>query len=157
MPNIYCLQNNLIEEVLIREKVITSKDKIIKNKEKLTIRNIINVNPKYIFFPHWSYLVPKEIFNKYNCIAFHASPLPYGRGGSPIQNMIKRGFKKTKVCAFKINSTIDGGPIYCQSDLSLIGNGEQIYQRLYKSISRMTKKIISMDIIPQNQKKIGIR
>ena len=42
MPNIYCLQNNLIEEVLIREKVITSKDKIIKNKEKLTIRNIIN-------------------------------------------------------------------------------------------------------------------
>tara|TARA_Y100001970_G_C14172303_1_gene824854 strand:- start:941 stop:1636 length:696 start_codon:yes stop_codon:yes gene_type:complete len=157
MPNLYCLQNNLIEEILKREKVILSKDRIIKKKQELTLKNLIKINPKYIFFPHWSHLVPKEIFNNYECIAFHASPLPYGRGGSPIQNMIKMGFKNTKICAFKMNATIDGGPIYCQSNLSLTGDGEQIYKRLYKSISLMTKKILSKNIIPQNQKKIGIK
>ena len=41
-------------------------------------------NPRYIFFPHWSWIVPKEIFEKYECVCFHMTDLPFGRGGSPL-------------------------------------------------------------------------
>ena len=56
-----------------------------------------------------------SIFSKYYCIQFHTSHLPYGRGGSPIQNLVLRGIKKTKISAFVIkNKKIDAGPIILQ-------------------------------------------
>ena len=63
----------------------------IKTKEELNLEYLSKIKPKYIFFPHWSWKVNKEIFENYECIAFHTAPLPYGRGGSPIQNLIIRG------------------------------------------------------------------
>jgi methionyl-tRNA formyltransferase len=27
-----------------------------------------NVNPRYIFFPHWSWIVPDKIVKKYECV-----------------------------------------------------------------------------------------
>ena len=38
--------------------------------------------------------------------------LPYGRGGSPLQNLILKGKKTTKITAFKMIDKIDAGPIY---------------------------------------------
>ena len=48
-----------------------------------------------------------------NRIVFHTAPLPYGRGGSPIQNLIVRGhISPAPVCALKMVSGLDEGPIY---------------------------------------------
>ena len=63
---------------------------LITKKNNLNIKVIKKINPKIIFFPHWSYRVNKNIFKKYKCICFHTAPLPFGRGGSPIQNLIKK-------------------------------------------------------------------
>ena len=52
--------------------------------------------PKYIFFPHWSKKVDTKIVNNYECVCFHETDLPYGRGGSPIQNLILRNQKMIK-------------------------------------------------------------
>ena len=73
--------------------------------------------------------------------------MPFGRGGSPIQNLIIRGFKSTKVSAIKMNEILDGGPIYKQMDISLDGTIDEILCRLAKT----TEKII-LDIINNSPK-----
>ena len=89
MKILYCIQNDLVEDVLKRKRLINKNSLIIRNKKELTFNKVRKIDPDFIMFPHWSYLVPEKIVNDFKCICFHSSPLPYGRGGSPIQNMIK--------------------------------------------------------------------
>ena len=114
---------------------------IIKKKD-FNLKKIKKINPNLIFFPHWSDKVDKSIFQNYNCIGFHSTPLPYGRGGSPIHNMVLRNFKKTKICAFKIVPELDAGPIYLKENLSLVGDGHEIFQKMYIKIFIMISKLI---------------
>ena len=76
---------------------------LIKDYKKLTYKKLKLINPKYIFFPHWSKKVPQKIIKNFYCICFHETKLPYGRGGSPIQNLILRNVKKSKITAFKMS------------------------------------------------------
>ncbi|MDZ7775688.1 MAG: hypothetical protein U5L09_08890 [Bacteroidales bacterium] len=75
--------------------------KIINKKEELSLELLKKITPEYVFFPHWSYIIPESIFNNYECIVFHMTDLPFGRGGSPLQNLISRGYKETKISALK--------------------------------------------------------
>ena len=114
----------------------------IKKKEKLNLKYLKKIKPKFIFFTHWSYKVPRNILNNYNCINFHVAPLPFGRGGSPIQNLIIRGFKKSPLCAIKMIEKLDAGPIILKKNLDLKGNLEEIFKRMTKIIEIMILEII---------------
>ena len=124
---------------------------LITQEDDLNESNLEKINPKYIFFPDWSHIVPERITNRYECICFHETDLPYGRGGSPIQNLIIRGKKETHISAIKMTSELDGGPIYLKHKLSLIGLAEEIYIRCSGIIVDMTKQIINSDIVPTIQ------
>ena len=93
-----------------------------------------------VFFPYWSFKISKELLNKYECIGFHMTDLPYGRGGSPLQNLILRGFTETVITAFRITDEWDAGPIYCKRPLSLEGTAQEIFDR--------ASNIIYNDMIP---------
>lgn len=90
---------------------------------------IAKYNPRYVFFLHWNWIVPREIWSRYESVCFHMTDVPYGRGGSPLQNMIERGHKNTKVTAFRMTEVLDGGPVYAKRFLSLEGRAQEIYQR----------------------------
>ena len=109
------------------------------------------VNPRYIFFPHWSWIVSKEIVKRHECICFHMTDLPYGRGGSPLQNLIIQGFKKTMLTALRMEDGVDTGPIYYKTTLSLHGSAYDIYKRsgrlCWGMISDFVKE--SPDPVPQ--------
>ena len=92
-------------------------------------------------------------FVSYLCIGFHASPLPYGRGGSPIQNMIIRNFKQTTLCCLKLEEKLDTGPIYFKKKISLLGTGEKIFLNIYESIIKMIFQFQKK--IPKSNKQIG--
>lgn len=124
---------------------------IISSKEALTSENLNELSPKYVFFPHWSYLIPKEIFQQFECVIFHMTDLPYGRGGSPLQNLISRKIYDTKVTAIRCEEGIDTGPIYLQKPLSLFGGAEEIYIRACKIIAEMIIDIVKSDIKPTPQ------
>lgn len=102
---------------------------IYTTKEEYTIDNVRNFDPDYIFMPHWSYLVSNEITDNYECVVFHMTDLPYGRGGSPLQNLIVRGHKETKISAIKVTQKLDGGPVYMKRPLSLEGSAQEIFVR----------------------------
>ena len=66
--------------------------------------------PRYIFFPHWSWMVPRAVWEKHECVCFHMTDVPYGRGGSPLQNLILKGHTKTKITALRMVGELDAGP-----------------------------------------------
>tara|TARA_B100000029_G_scaffold169120_1_gene165321 strand:+ start:1697 stop:2359 length:663 start_codon:yes stop_codon:yes gene_type:complete len=115
---------------------------LIKEPKQLTYKKIKKINPKFIFFPDWSWKVPDEVFQNYDCICFHEADLPKFRGGSPIQNQIIRGIEKTKTTAFIMNEKIDAGPIIMKKELSLKGNLADIFQRMKKNDMYMINKIL---------------
>jgi methionyl-tRNA formyltransferase len=112
--------------------------------DKINLIKIKRINPKIIFFIHWSKLIKDSVFNKYLCIQFHSSNLPKGRGGSPIQNQILFNIKKTKISAFKVSESLDSGPICLQCNLSLKGSALDILKRIENKSIQMIKKIINI-------------
>ena len=149
---VFCIQNQQIEEILLKNKIINQKSILIRNKGDLTIDFLDKHKPDYVMFPHWSYKVPLEIINAYKCICFHSSPLPYGRGGSPLQNMIKRGHQTTEVCSLLMEEQFDTGPIFLRSEVSLKGSLHEILERVYEAVSDQMEFLIRQDIIPKKQK-----
>ncbi len=125
---------------------------LIRHPKELTLALCNEINPAYIFFPHWSALVPDEITKAFRCICFHETDLPFGRGGSPIQNLIERKHKATKICALKMTAGLDEGPIYMKSDLSLNGSAHEIYIRAAQIVKRMIIEIIDKCPSPREQK-----
>ena len=140
-----------LEEFQKIKNTLPGKWEVITNKEELIFDKLIKLNPRYIFFPHWSDFVDEKITDRFNCICFHETEVPYGKGGSPIQNLIIKGKEKTKITALKMTSKIDSGPIYLQEEFSLIGLAEEIYIRSAKLMLGMIKDIILNNPIPKEQ------
>ncbi len=124
----------------------------ITNNEDFTYDKLMGISPDCIFIPHWSDKIPLEIFSNFSCILFHITDLPFGRGGSPLQNLISRGHKKTKVSAIKVSQGIDEGDIYLKKDLDLSGSAFEIFYRTAEIIYEMIIYIIQNSISPIPQK-----
>ena len=131
------------------------KKHLITDKENLKLGNVKKINPKYIFSPHWSWKIPEEIWKTYECVVFHMTDLPFGRGGTPLQNLIMRGIYKTKISAIRVTNQLDAGPIYLKKDFSIRdGSAQEIYERASKIIFQMIEEIIKkkVDPVPQREK-----
>jgi len=124
---------------------------LIEKVKDLTNKKLLPLRPKYIFFPHWSSKVPLEVLQTYECVCFHEADVPYGRGGSPIQNMIATGLHETMVTALKMEKEFDSGPVYLKRPLSLEGLGEEIFLRSSAIIADMIKYIIIHNPVPVPQ------
>src|SRR5947208_7349301 len=124
----------------------------VDNPANLTLDWVKSVAPRYIFFLHWSWKVPAEIVKEYECVCFHMTDVPYGRGGSPLQNLIVRGHRHTKLTALRMVEEFDAGPVYLREGLCLEGSAEQIYIRASELSARMIKRIIDEQIAPVPQK-----
>ncbi len=132
--------------IIISKKKWDQKNFKELNKNFIFFKNINyskikKINPKIIFFIHWSKIIKKKIYNNYLCIQFHSSNLPKGRGGSPIQHQILLGTKKTKLTAFKVSNKLDAGPICLKKNLSLKGSAKEIFTRMELTSIKMINKI----------------
>jgi len=116
---------------------------LLSDPKQMTFEFVRKINPKIIFFPDWSWIVPENIINSFLCICFHESNLPKFRGGSPLQNQIIRGIEKTKSTAFIMTRGLDEGDILLQKDLSLKGSLAEIFDRMMENDYDMAVKIIS--------------
>lgn len=120
----------------------------VGTKEQMTLASLQKLVPRYLFFIHWSWKIPDNIVENYECIGFHMTDVPYGRGGSPLQNLIVRGHKRTKLSAIRITHNFDEGPVYIKEDLSLEGNAEEILMRASLLSAEMISRIIQEKIKP---------
>ena len=124
---------------------------LISDPQELTAERIASVNPRYVFFPHWSHRIDSSIYSQFECVIFHMTDLPFGRGGSPLQNLIARGVYETKVSALRCVEEMDAGPIYMKQPLCLQGSAEEIYLRASRVIEDMIVDILDKQPIPVPQ------
>jgi methionyl-tRNA formyltransferase len=123
----------------------------INSPQDLTLENCEKLNPDYIFFPHWSWIILEEIHLKFSCVIFHMTDLPFGRGGTPLQNLIVRGKKSTTLTALKCVSELDAGPVYLRRPLSLFGTAEEILLRASDLIAQMIVEFMQTQPMPVEQ------
>lgn len=122
---------------------------LLSDNSDFDVRKIHQFDPDYIFFPHWSWIIPKEIYENYQCIVFHMTDLPFGRGGSPLQNLISMGIQNTKISAISVTKEVDAGNIYLKRDLNLNGTADEIFFRASRIIFfEMIPHILKGDIKP---------
>tara|TARA_A100001015_G_scaffold293209_1_gene369515 strand:+ start:2084 stop:2785 length:702 start_codon:yes stop_codon:yes gene_type:complete len=141
-----------IKEFNKQTKKISGNWYLFQNLDKKNLDQIFNLNPKFIFFPHWSHKVSKKLIETFDCVCFHETDLPFGRGGSPIQNLIVNGYKTTFITALKMDENFDSGPIYLKKPLSLLGSAEEIYLNSASIMFEMIVEIIDKKIIPKPQR-----
>lgn len=110
-----------------------------------------STKPRYIFFLHWSWKVPPELHQTIECVCFHMTDVPYGRGGSPLQNLILHGHRSTMLSALRMVDEMDAGPVYLKKSLSLDGRAQAIYERAGRLSFDMLRLIKGQEIEPEPQ------
>lgn len=125
---------------------------IVTQPEELSFEYVQSLSPRYIFFPHWSERVETPILQAAECVCFHETDLPFGRGGSPLQNLIASGHETTMISALRMTDEIDAGPVFLKKPLSLQGLAEEIFIRSSNIIASMILEIISNEPHPLAQK-----
>jgi len=122
----------------------------VGSREELTTA-VQALAPRYAFFLHWSWKVPPEILGATECVCFHMTDVPFGRGGSPLQNLIVRGLDRTKLSSLRMVDEMDAGPVYAKRDLDLHGTAEEVYVRAAYLSADMVRDIVERepDPVPQ--------
>ena len=126
--------------------IIIASNRPFPNKDVSNPKELEDVLAKSsrscIFFPYWSWKVQKETLDNHLCIGFHTGDIS---GGSPIQNLIRRGVENVNIKMFKMNETIDGGEIIDIAPVSLLGSLEEIIIRQTEVIKEMIDGYIHSD------------
>lgn len=123
----------------------------ICERDALTAGALAKIAPRYVFFPHWSWKISDEVFENFECVIFHMTDVPFGRGGSPLQNLISRGIYQTQLTALRCVAEMDAGPVYLKRPLDLSGTAEEIYRRASALMAGMIEEITAREIVPQPQ------
>lgn len=118
---------------------------------QLTPAAVAAIDPQWIFVPHWSQRIPETIWGQWPTVIFHMTDLPYGRGGSPLQNLIQRGHSSTMLTALRCEAGLDAGDVYLKEILHLHGSAEEIFLRADGLIEHMMERVVREKPVAQPQ------
>ena len=126
----FCAYRDWALDVFTEVQTSFPNMKLIKDNKEFQDKQKLFKKDDIIFFIGWSWILPKDIVEKYKCICLHPSPLPKYRGGSPIQNQVVRGESDSAVSFFRMTDKLDAGDIFWQKPFSLSGNLNDILLRI---------------------------
>jgi methionyl-tRNA formyltransferase len=140
-------------QVLVSQRPKEETWHLITQKKLLNPEHLRVLGISKVFVPHWSHMIPAEIHNEFECVVFHMTDLPFGRGGSPLQNLIKLGLSDTKLTALRVTEQLDAGPVYRKKDLSLAGSAQEIFERCSQLVLSLIGEILDESISPTEQRR----
>lgn len=123
----------------------------IRQRPELVPQTLDAFEPSHVFLPHWSWKIPEAVFERHECVVFHMTDLPFGRGGSPLQNLVVRGIEQSKLSALRCAAEIDAGPVYLKRDLSTLGTAEEVFLRAALLMEEMIVAIVGGSVQPTEQ------
>ncbi len=150
--------------------VVTRPDKPVGRKQILTpspvklwaIKNDIPIemslqSPDLAIVADYGQIIPEEIFSKPKLGTFniHFSKLPDLRGASPVQTALLRGDKTAWITIFKIEKTLDTGPILDQREFPIFptDTSQTLYTRLFQEAAKYLPTLnFSKKLVPQKGK-----
>ena len=124
---------------------------LLKEPQDLVEERVKEIDPDWVFVPHWSHILPGWLWKNYETVVFHITDVPFGRGGSPLQNLIKLKKTDSVVTALGCTDKIDAGPVYLKRPISLMGSAEEIFIRANEIAAMMISEIVREKIVPSEQ------
>lgn len=120
-------------------------------------KTIIDLDLDLIIMCGWRQVVNSEIMSipKLGTIGFHPTPLPKGRGSSPIINSILEGWKKSAVTLFFPDDGVDTGDIIDQAYFPITENDYAI--DVYEKCINASKKLVNNNLASVLLNKPNIR
>lgn len=107
---------------------------------------------RYVFCLNWHHRLEPHWTERYECVNFHCTPLPCGRGGHPIENMILAGHTETVITAHRMTEELDAGPIYgTRGPISLAGTKDEILARFVEPCADLIRWIVETEPTPTPQ------
>ena len=131
-----------VEEFARRVPALPGRWVLVTDPASLGEALVRTLDPRYVFFPHWSWTVPDDVLAAAECVCFHMTDVPYGRGGSPLQNLVSRGHTETKLSALRMVPELDAGSVYMKRDLSLEGAAHEVFGRCARLTFDMIEEIV---------------
>ena len=131
-----------VEEFARRVPALPGRWVLVTDPASLGEALVRTLKPRYVFFPHWSWTVQDDVLAAAECVCFHMTDVPYGRGGSPLQNLVSRGHTETKLSALRMVPELDAGPVYMKRDLSLEGAAHEVFGRCARLTFDMIEEIV---------------
>lgn len=116
---------------------------LVRRPEDVEPDFLRQLNPSWLVFVDWSWIVPESILDEFPCVGFHAADLPRYRGGSPLQHQIIDGLRETKLCLIRLVSEVDGGSILVQRALDLRGTISEVWARLAGLVPGMINDLLT--------------
>jgi methionyl-tRNA formyltransferase len=112
----------------------------------------LDTQPRYVFCLNWSHRLAGPMVERHEVVNFHCTDLPFGRGGGPIENLIRLGKTETVITAHRMTAELDAGPVYGQwGPISLAGTKEQICQRFIGPCAALMRWIVEDEPEPVPQ------
>ena len=147
---------------IVPSKLLTKVEHINYHKKE-----IVEINPDFIFVVGWSQLIDKEIVNasKKGTVSFHTSKLAKDRVRSTIAWQIAEGNTETALTMFYLSEGIDNGDIIAQEIIKIEQNDyvKDIMYKIKKSTFNILKAHFPLLIkgkalrIKQDEKQVSYR
>lgn len=123
----------------------------VRTPDELNREALERFAPSHVFFPHWSWKIDAQIFEQFESVIFHMTDVPFGRGGSPLQNLVMRGVETTRLSALRCVAELDAGPVYLKRELSTLGTAEEVFLRAARLMESMIVDIVTQGTAPTPQ------
>ena len=165
LPVLESLKNNFeLVQVITREdkpvgrkQVLTpSATKIWAIKNGVHLQETTSLEGKFDLgiVADYGRIISEKEFNlpKLGTFNIHFSKLPDLRGASPVQQTILRGDKTAWVTIFKIEETLDTGPILDQREFPIFPNetAGDVYTRLFQEVANYLPTLdFAKKLVPQ--------
>jgi methionyl-tRNA formyltransferase len=105
--------------------------------EDRVISFVENLNPTLAICGGWSQIIGEELLSQpdYGIVGFHASPLPKGRGGAPVNWQIICDSDYVGVSLFQMVSEVDHGKLWAQTSVQIEERDDvsTVYNRVTKA------------------------
>lgn len=97
---------------------------LLPTKPADIIDQLVDLNAAAAVLVAYGKIVPQSIIDIFpsGIINIHPSLLPQHRGPTPIESVLLDGSNKTGVSIMQLSRSMDAGPVYAQSEVTLSGN-----------------------------------
>ncbi len=118
-----------------------------KVRDAQFIADIKTLQPDVIVVVAYGQILPKELLAvpRFGGLNLHTSLLPKYRGAAPVQWAILKGEKETGVSIFRLEETLDTGPIYAQEKVTIkeYDNTQTLLDKLFREGARLMVKVVA--------------
>ena len=101
------------------------------------------LRPDVVALVGWSWRVEAALLEAADVVGMHPSALPAYAGGSPVQHQIIDGLEDGTATLFRLEPTLDSGPILDQEPVDLRGHLDEVFASIARASETLLRRYLA--------------